>query len=131
MSGEFGDFVNSLRKGRAENGGDILLRDLAEKLGWSVSYLSDILKGRRNPPEMRHLEIIASVLKLTPEERERMLDLAGRERAEAAPDLPDYIMDEDLPHVRVALRKARKQGLGDDFWQQVVKDIDKQGDVNE
>ena len=56
MRGEFGDFVNSMRKGRAENGGDILLRDLADRLGWSVSYLSDILKGRRNPPEMKHLE---------------------------------------------------------------------------
>lgn len=32
-----------------------------------------------------------------------MFDLAGRERDEAAPDLPEYIMNENDPHVRVAL----------------------------
>lgn len=49
---------------------------------------------------------IADVLRLTDEERAEMFDLAGRERNEAAPDLPEYIMDENLPHVRAALRKA-------------------------
>ena len=50
---------------------------------------------------------IAEVLQLTDEEKAEMFDLAGRERNEAAPDLPEYIMDESIPHVRAALRRAR------------------------
>ena len=63
---------------------------------------------------------IADVLRLTDEERAEMFDLAGRERNEAAPDLPEYIMDENLPHVRAALRKASDKSSvmtsGSVFW---------------
>lgn len=126
MAGEFGKFINEKRKGRGQGGSDVLLRDLAEAMGnMSVSYLSDIIKGRRNPPEKKLLEIIAKVLKLNADECDEMYDLAGREREEAAPDLPDYIMDEKIPHVRTALRTAKKAGLGDEFWQQVNADASK------
>ena len=97
MAGEFGKFINEKRKGRGQGGSDILLRDLASAMGnMSVSYLSDIIKGRRNPPDKKLLEIIADVLKLDADEQNEMYDLAGREREEAAPDLPDYIMDENI-----------------------------------
>ena len=124
MAGEFGKFIDEKRRGRAKGGGDILLKDIAKAMGMTATYLSDIIKGRRNPPEMKLLEKIAEVLELTLEEKEEMFDLAGRERNETAPDLPDYIMDAELPHVRVALRKANNKKLGDDFWKQVVKNID-------
>jgi transcriptional regulator with XRE-family HTH domain len=126
MAGEFGAYINDKRKGRAPNGGDVLLRDLAKAMGnMSVSYLSDIIKGRRNPPDKKLLDIIAEVLSLSAEEKAEMYDLAGRERDEAAPDLPDYIMDENIPHVRAALRKANNKGLGDEFWKKVYDEIDK------
>lgn len=128
MAGEFGAFINAKRKGRGPGGTDILLRDLAEAMGnMSVSYLSDIIKGRRNPPEKKLLDIIADVLKLDADEKDEMFDLAGRERDEAAPDLPEYIMDENIPHVRTALRKAKKKGLGDEFWKMINDEIDKKG----
>lgn len=128
MAGEFGAFINAKRKGRGPGGTDILLRDLAEAMGnMSVSYLSDIIKGRRNPPEKKLLDIIAKVLKLDADEKDEMFDLAGRERDEAAPDLPEYIMDENIPHVRTALRKAKKKGLGDEFWKMINDEIDKKG----
>ena len=57
-----------------------------------------------------------------------MFDLAGRDRNQVSPDLPDYIMDEYLPNARVALRRAKKQNLGDDFWQEVNKIIDERKD---
>lgn len=126
MAGEFGAFINDKRKGRGPNGSDILLRDLAQAMeNISVTYLSDIIKGRRNPPDIKFLEIIAHELSLSPEEKAQMFDLAGRERDEAAPDLPRYIMDEKIPHVRAALRKANDKGLGDDFWKKVFDDIEK------
>ena len=56
---------------------------------------------------------ISDALHLSPEEQADMFDLAGRDRNEAAPDLPEYIMDMNLPHVRTALRKANDKGLVD------------------
>jgi len=124
MAGEFGKFIDEKRRGRAADGGDIMLKDIAKAMEMTATYLSDIIKGRRNPPEMKLLEKIATVLQLTPDEKAEMFDLAGRERDETAPDLPGYIMDEDIPHVRVALRRANDKKLGDDFWQKVVEAID-------
>lgn len=125
MAGEFGKFIDEKRRGRGDDGKDILLKDIANAMGTTATYLSDIVKGRRNPPEMPLLLKIADILKLSQDEQAEMFDLAGRERNEAAPDLPEYIMDEKLPHVRAALRKANDKGLGDDFWKQVYKAIEK------
>jgi transcriptional regulator with XRE-family HTH domain len=124
MAGEFGQYIDQMRCGRGPGGADIMLKDIANAMGITATYLSDIIKGRRNPPEMKLLEKIAEVLRLDPAERNQLLDLAGRERAEAAPDLPEYIMDENLPHVRIALRRANSKNLGDDFWKKVVEEMD-------
>jgi len=123
MTGKFGEYIDQKRRGRGVGGGDIMLKDIAGAMGVTATYLSDIIKGRRNPPEMKLLEKIAVVLHLDVMERDQLLDLAGRERAEAAPDLPEYIMDENLPHVRIALRRANSKNLGDDFWKRVVEEM--------
>jgi transcriptional regulator with XRE-family HTH domain len=124
MAGEFGKFIDEKRRGRAAGGDDIMLKDIAKAMGMTATYLSDIIKGRRNPPDMNSLGKIAAVLQLSTDEKEIMFDLAGRERNEAAPDLPNYIMNEDIPHVRMALRRANDKNLGDDFWKKVVEKID-------
>ena len=126
MAGEFGKFIDSKRKGRGSGGEDIKLKDIADAMGMTASYLSDIVKGRRNPPEMHILEKIAVVLQLTSDEKEEMLDLAGRDRDSAAPDLPEYLMSTQLPHVRKALRRANEKNLGDGFWKKVYEEINKQ-----
>ena len=87
MTGDFGKFINEKRLGRGPAGEDILLKDITTAMGTTATYLSDIIKGRRNPPEMNLLLKIAEVLQLTDEEKAEMFDLAGRERNEAAPDL--------------------------------------------
>jgi len=126
MAGEFGKYIDSKRRGRGAGGDDVKLKDIAEAMGMTASYLSDIIKGRRNPPEMHIIEKIAVVLKLSPDEKEELLDLAGRERDSAAPDLPEYLMATEIPHVRKALRRASEKNLGDEFWKRVVDDIDKE-----
>ena len=120
MAGEFGDCIAQKRIEK-----DVKLKPIADRLGVSVTYLSDIIKGRRNPPDIEGLEALAQILNLDPTERETMLDLAGRERKQVSPDLPEYIMDESIPNARVALRRAKKQGLGDDFWKEVNDIINK------
>ena len=124
MANDFGNFINEKRKGRAAGGEDILLKDIAAAMGTTATYLSDIVKGRRNPPDMEMLQKIATILKLTQDETREMYDLAGRARNEAAPDLPEYIMAEDIPYVRAALRKANDKGLGNDFWKKVFENME-------
>lgn len=119
MAGEFGAYIAQKRLEK-----DVKLKQIAEKTGMSVTYLSDIIKGRRNPPDIACLEIMADALHLGQEEKNVMMDLAGNERNQISPDLPEYIMDKKVPHARVALRKAKNQKLGDDFWQQVNQIID-------
>lgn len=126
MAGEFGRFIDSKRKGRGPGGTDILLKDIAAAMGVTATYLSDIVKGRRNPPEMDALKKISIILQLTNEEKAEMFDLAGRERNEAAPDLPEYLMSENIPHVRAALRRASDKKLGDDFWKKVFEQIEQE-----
>ena len=82
----FGEFLQRKREEK-----QITLRKMAEMLHVSAPYLSDIEKGRRNPPEMEKLEQISQILLLTDEEKSAMLDLAGKMRNSVAPDLPEYI----------------------------------------
>lgn len=130
MAGEFGKFIDEKRRGRAPGGSDILLKDIAAAMGVTATYLSDIVKGRRNPPDVETLKKIAIVLNLDSEEKALMYDLAGRERNEAAPDLPEYLMSEDIPHVRAALRRASDKKLGDDFWKRVFDQIEQEEENN-
>ena len=107
---------------------DLKLKPIAEQLGVSVAYLSDIIRGRRNPPDKEGLDILAAMLNLNDEEKAEMFDLAGRERNQVASDLTEYIMDESIPNARVAFRKARNANLGDDFWKKVNDIIDNKED---
>jgi len=126
VAGEFGAYLDEKRRGRGDGGKDVLRKEIAAAMGVTETYMSDIMKGRRYPPELKMLEQIAKLLNLNDAERAEMFDLAGRERDEAAPDLPAYLMDEKIPHVRVALRQAQQQRLGDKFWQQVVQQMQQQ-----
>ena len=70
----FGKFLEEKRKKQG-----FTLNDFAAKLNISSPYMNDIEKGRNYPPEKR-LDEIASLLKLTEEEKTHMLDLAAMTR---------------------------------------------------
>lgn len=120
MAGEFGAYIAQKRLEK-----DVKLKPIAERLGVSVTYLSDIIKGRRNPPDVDGLEALVEVLHLDQAERDELFYLAGNERKQVSPDLTDYIMDQSLPNARVALRRAKSRGLDDEFWKEVNQIIDK------
>lgn len=115
---QFGDFIVAKR---TEKG--ISLRKMAESLGLSAPYWSDIEKNRKNPPSLDKLELIAKILGLTDEEKSQMLDLAGSDRDTVAPDIPVYIMTND--YVAAALRTARDLGASEDDWEKFVEDLKK------
>ena len=112
----FGKFIADKRKARG-----ITLRGMAGELDITPAYLSDIEKSRRNPPDINMLEKIATRLNLSQREKETMFDLAGKDRNEISPDLPDYIMEK--PIVTVALRKAKEKATDDD-WAEFIRKLD-------
>lgn len=114
----FGDFI---QKKRTEK--EITLRKMAEMIGITAPYLTDIEKDRRNPPEMEKLETIARILDLSDEEKAIMFDLAGKKRNSVAPDLPEYIMERD--YVSAALRTARDLDASEQEWLNFVEDLKK------
>lgn len=117
MPSKFGDFISEKRKALG-----ISLRGMADTLEIAAPYLSDIEKGRRNPPGIEMLNQMAHILKLTDDERNQLFDMAGKEKNQVSPDLPDYIMD--MPEARTALRKARDKGKDAAFWKQINEKLD-------
>ena len=118
MSNEFGKYVELKRR---EKG--FTLRGFADMTEIAPAYMSDIEKGHRPAPSQDKLEMIALKLGLTVQEKNILFDFAGATRGKnsVSPDLPEYIMDESLPSVRVALRLARDEKFDNSVWQEVIK----------
>lgn len=105
----FGEFIRQERIGKS-----ITLRKMADNMGYSPTYWSDIENGRRNPPSMEKLELICSQLNLSPEDKDRLFDLAGDFVQIPPPDLNDYLQE---PSVRRALRTAKKHNVAPKDWE--------------
>ena len=118
MYANFGEFIS---KKRVEK--KITLRKMADMLGVSAPFLTDVEKDRRNPFDMEKLTQLAQILNLSKEENAQMLDLAGKKRNAVAPDLPEYIMERD--YVSAALRTARDLDAGEEEWKQFVEELRK------
>ena len=118
MYANFGEFIS---KNRVEK--KITLRKMADMLGVSAPFLTDVEKDRRNPFDIEKLTQLAKILNLSKEENAQMLDLAGKKRNAVAPDLPEYIMERD--YVSAALRTARDLDAGEEEWNQFVEELRK------
>ena len=114
----FGEFIVAKR---TEKG--ISLRKMAEIVGVSAAFWSDIEKGRKNPPKLEKLELIAQQLMLTDSDKALMLDLAGKKRDAVAPDTSVYIMEND--YVAAALRTAKDLGADEKDWERFVDELRK------
>ena len=118
MYANFGEFIS---KKRVEK--KITLRKMADMLGVSAPFLTDVEKDRRNPFDIEKLTQLEKILNLSKEENAQMLDLAGKKRNAVAPDLPEYIMERD--YVSAALRTARDLDAGEEEWNQFVEELRK------
>lgn len=119
MNTQYQNFGEFLQRKRTEK--QITLRKMAEMIGITAPYLTDIEKDRRNPPEMEKLELISQILMLNDEDKTTMYDLAGKKRNSVAPDLPDYIMEHD--YVSAALRTARDLDASEADWLKFVEEL--------
>lgn len=121
MGTAFGEFIRTKRTEKK-----ITLRKLASELGIVPAYMSDIEKGRKNPPDRDRLEKIAEILQLSEEDKSKMYDLAARDKEirttqdiQVSQDISDYIMDEDI--VRVALRVAKHNKSSKEQWEKAIE----------
>lgn len=114
----FGMFLAEKRKAQG-----LTMRDLADKLGCTAPFLSDVEKDRRNALKPESLEKLIQIFSLTQDEKDEMYDLAGKTRETIAPDLPEYIMSHQS--VAFALRTARDLNVGDDAWEKFVEELKK------
>lgn len=121
MSKEYENFGDFLTQKREEK--DVTLREMARLIGISAPFLSDVEKNRRAPLTTERLEKVADVLKLSDFDKVMMYNLAGKQRNQIAPDLPEYIMERD--YVSAALRTARDLDAGEEEWQRFIDDLKK------
>ena len=76
----FGEYLKKLR-GKTPQG------KLAAAIGKTTMYISNIEKGKNNPPDEVQLEKIADVLSLDEQMRFELIDKAAAERGTVARDL--------------------------------------------
>lgn len=119
----FGMYLSELRKGRR-----ITLKDMAAKLGITSPYLSDVEKGRRDSFDIDKLNQIVQILNLNEEEADKLMNLAGDQRNEIAPDLSDYVARKD--YINAALRKAKNIDAGEEEWFNFIKALEEKKQSN-
>jgi transcriptional regulator with XRE-family HTH domain len=100
----FGEYLRALRKEKR-----VSIRELAKRVSKTPTYISDIEKGNNRPPDENLLNNIIVSLNLsddTSEIKNRLFDLAAKERGGVSADIANFIMrDDDIRNV-IRLVKA-------------------------
>lgn len=113
-----------LRYKRISDGRELTLKDIAEELGVSVSFVSDVEQGRRKPYDEVKTQKLIEFLKLSEEEVALMYDLAAKENSKIPRDLDDIMMYTEAGEMaRFALRMTKKGVINDDDWKQFIRYI--------
>lgn len=112
----FGDFLSSKRKEH-----NLTLRKMADLLGISAAFLTDVEKDRRNPFDQDKLERISEIFHLSEDECSQMMDLVGKKRDSVPPDVQSYV--KPRAYVSAALRTARDLDASEEDWQKFVDEL--------
>ena len=110
-----------LRSKRVSDSRELTLREVAEELGVSVSFVSDVEQGRRLPYDEEKTQKLIKFLHLSEEDIAKMYDLAARENSRIPRDLDDIMMYSEAGEMaRFALRMTKKGVVSDDDWRQFI-----------
>lgn len=113
-----------LRAKRIADSRGLTLKDIAEVLGVSPPYASDVELGRRKPYNDEKTKILIEFLKLTDEDVELMYDLVARENSRIPQDLDDIMMYSEAGEVaRFALRMTKKGVINTNDWKRFAQYI--------
>ncbi len=113
-----------LKRKRVSDRRELTLRDIAEALGVSVSFVSDVEQGRRKPFDEPKTQKLIGFMNFTEEDTALMYDLAARENSRIPQDLDDIMMYTEAGDMaRFALRMTKKGLVDDDDWRQFIRYI--------
>ena len=98
------------------------LRGMAKMLSITPAYLSDVEKGHRKPFSVEIINKAASILNLSLEETNKLLDLAGKEHKTIAPDIIQYISSNSS--FAPAFRKAKEMNVTEAEWMEMLNDLE-------
>lgn len=89
--------------------------ELAEELGKTAQYISNIEKGKNNsPPDDADLQILINKLGLDSDEAEKFRLLAYADRGMLPPEMFRYLFDS--PSLLGLITYAQKCEIPEDFW---------------
>ena len=114
----FGQFISEMR-----TRDNISCHQLADKIGISTAYLSQIERGIRNHPDPTLIMKIAEALQLSRADEVRLYDLYAEETGQLQPDIVEYLRGNCA--ARYALRKARDANATEEDWERFIEKLKK------
>lgn len=115
---EFGQYLRSVRQAKK-----ISIRQLAKEVSKTPTYISDIEKGNNKPPERELLDRIIAELHLEefPDIRNKLYDLAAKERKDVPADIKEYLMENES--ILKIIRTAKESPNEKQIWAKVSQII--------
>lgn len=115
---KFGSYLRSVRQARK-----ISIRQLAKEVNKTPTYISDIEKGNNKPPESELLDNIIEVLQLVdlPNVKNKLYDLAAKERKDVPADIKEYLMENES--ILKIIRTAKESPNEKQIWAKVSQII--------
>ena len=115
---EFGQYLRSVRQAKK-----ISIRQLAKAVSKTPTYISDIEKGNNKPPERELLDRIIAALHLKefPDIRNRLYDIAAKERKDVPADIKEYLMENES--ILKIIRTAKESPNEKQIWAKVSQII--------
>lgn len=116
MEIEFGDFLRKKRKER-----HFTVKILANLIGKSTSYVSQLESGLRVAPKMSVVEKISDALVLDEFEKSEFFNLAEKSRNKLSDDLAEYINSHD--EIKETLRISKNRNVPNEEWQHFLNNL--------
>ena len=114
----FGQFISDLRIKHSMRS-----QDLAERVGISQAYLSQLEHGVRINPDPAVIMKISQVLDLKDDESAELFDMYARETGQLAPDIAEYISSSKT--IQKVLRYSCNNAVPDEVWKEFIEKLKK------
>lgn len=110
-----------LRSKRVSDSRELTLREIAEELGVSISFASDVEQGRRLPYDEEKTQKLIKFLHLSEEDIAKMYDLAARENSRIPQDLDDIMVYSEAGEMAwFSVSMTKKGVVNDDDWRRFI-----------
>ena len=96
-------------------------QDLADRVGISRPYLSQLEHGVRLNPDPAVIMKISQVFDLTDDESAELFDMYANETGQLAPDIAEYIKSSKM--IQKAMRYACNKGVSDEVWEKFIEKL--------